>query len=243
MYVSEIIRDPSKRYHVYTLDSSVSRIGKMFSNLFLSARNFGIQTRSKRQHLVRIWSNKTKKNLKHQIISNCPFRYAMDGLWPRIEWCQRWSKARVRHATTNSLRVTSTRQGFTRKSSSSKGLFRSQKTLISLWYMYVLKKILPKFHDCLFLVPLFNQKIHVFHQPTGYPYFTPYRTAADRRSSAASTWPFTLEQNDDHPSLENDRPTSPYCLPWFRGFGIRLDPRWLLGIFRIPNPELPVHRI
>ena len=55
-YVSQ---NPSKRYPVCILDSSVARSENMFSNLFFSAKDFGIHTESKRQQLVRIRSNKT----------------------------------------------------------------------------------------------------------------------------------------------------------------------------------------
>lgn len=114
-----------KRYPVYTLDSSVSRIGKMFGNLPLgicfSARNFGLQTESKRRQLVRTRTNKTKKNLKHQIISNCPYRYAIEGmviklwLWLKIEMISKMIKGQSKDMQLQILCEWRQPSGFTRK--------------------------------------------------------------------------------------------------------------------------------
>ena len=178
-----------KRYPVYTLYSSVSRIEKMFSNLpfnselamFFSARNFGIQTEAKRRQLVRIWTNKTKKNLKHQIIGNCPFRYAIEWIMTKNPMISEMIKGHIKDMQLQIFCEWLQPSSFTRKVPVK--IQKKTDIIIDI----CLEKIIPKFHSCFFQVPPFNQKIHLFHQPTGYPYFTPYRTAADRRSSAAST--------------------------------------------------------
>lgn len=185
---------------------------------------------------------KTSSTRSFQIVPTDILLNGLLWLWLKIEMISKMIKGQSKDMQLQILCEWRQPSGFTRKVPGKD--FSDPKKYWYHFYMDVMDvlKIIPKFHSCFSSI---IQPKDPPHQPTGYPYFTPYRTAAERRSSAASIWPFTLEQNDDHPSLENDRPISPYCLPWFGGrwFGIRLDPRWLLGIFRIPNPELAVHRI
>ena len=131
-----------KRYPVYTLYSSVSRIEKMFSNLpfnspwgrFFSARNFGIQTEVKRRQLVRIWTNKTKKNLNHQIIGNCPFRYAIEWIMTKNPMISKMIKGHMKDMQLQILCEWLQPSSFTRKVP-----VKIQKKLISL-LIYALKK-------------------------------------------------------------------------------------------------------
>ena len=110
-----------------------------------SARNFGLWRKSKRQ---------TKKNLKHQIISNCPFRYTIEWIIMTMTKNRMISKMINGQSKDMQLQILCEwRQpsGFTRKVPVKD--FSDPKKYWYHFYMDVMDvlKIIPKFHSCFFL--------------------------------------------------------------------------------------------